>query len=191
MPWSHLGGVIPRQQVVDLTLFVAVDDGLEGCGQIDMWLDGVEFAGFNQGRDVCPVCGTRIVAREESVLSVQRDGSDCSLDGIVVYLNPTVGDEQAKAGPVFCNIFQRLAQGRLCGCVGVVVSEPSLEGGNLWRLLILADGQAGVGRHALDRGFDFVEFSDALQPVFGDWRGVIGHVAVSFRSGAHVMRPCV
>ena len=30
-----------------------------------------EFAGFDQRRDVCPVCSTRIVAREESVLSVQ------------------------------------------------------------------------------------------------------------------------
>ena len=93
MPRSHLWGIIPRQQIVDLVLFVPVDDGPEGLRQAGMGLDGVEFAGFDQGRDGCPVCGTRIVAREESVLSVQRDGADGALDGIVINLDPTVGEE--------------------------------------------------------------------------------------------------
>ena len=51
MPRSHLWGVIPWQQIVDLTLFVPVDDGPEGCGQIGVRLGGVEVAGFDQRGD--------------------------------------------------------------------------------------------------------------------------------------------
>jgi len=86
-------------------------DGREGCCQIGAWLDGVEFADLNQERIGCQVWGTGIVAGEESVLSAQCDGLDCSLDRGGVHLNQTVGKEEAKASPVFCDVFQRLTQG--------------------------------------------------------------------------------
>ena len=127
---SHLGGVVSRQQIFDLALFVPVDDGPEGLRQVGMRLDGVEFAGFDQGRDGCPVCGTRIVAREESVLSVQGDGSDCSLDGVVVNLDPAVNQEPAEVSLILCDVFQRLTQGGLCGYASAVVGEPRLEVGD-------------------------------------------------------------
>lgn len=40
---SNLGGMIPRQQVVDLTLFMPADDGPKGLRQIYVRLDGVEL----------------------------------------------------------------------------------------------------------------------------------------------------
>lgn len=58
VPRSHLDGVVRRQQVVDPALFAPVDDGLEGCGQVGMGLDGVDFAGFDQRSDGGPVFGT-------------------------------------------------------------------------------------------------------------------------------------
>jgi hypothetical protein len=58
VPRSHLDGVVPRQQVVDPASFAPVDDGLEGCGQVGMGLDGVEFAGFDQRGDGGTVVGT-------------------------------------------------------------------------------------------------------------------------------------
>ena len=79
MTRSHLDGVVPRQQIVDLALFVPVDDGPEGCGQVGMGLDGVEFSGFDQRGDGGPVFGTGIVTGEEGVLSAQGDGADCAL----------------------------------------------------------------------------------------------------------------
>ncbi len=133
MPRSHLDGVVPRQQVVDLALFVPVDDGLEGLRQVGMGLDGVEFAGLDQRGDGGPVRGTGVMTGEERVLSVQGDGADGSFDGVVVHLDTTVGEEAAKASPVFCDVFQRLAQGGLCRHAGAVVGEPGLEGGDLWR----------------------------------------------------------
>ena len=77
-----------------------VDDGPESCGQIDMRFDDVEFAGFDQRRDGPPVLGTGIVPRKESVFVVQSDWADSPLDGVVVHFDPTIGEKQAKAGPV-------------------------------------------------------------------------------------------
>jgi hypothetical protein len=42
------GGIIPRQQPIDLALFVTVDDGRERGGQIRERIDGVEFTGLNE-----------------------------------------------------------------------------------------------------------------------------------------------
>ena len=107
-----------------------------------MGLDGVEFAGFDQRGDGGPVCSTGIVTGEESVLSVLGDGSDGSLDGVVVHLNPTVGEKEAEASPVFCDVFQRRAQGGFGGYASAVMGEPGFEPGYLWCRRILADGEA-------------------------------------------------
>ena len=79
----------------------------------------------------------------------------------------------AVASPVFCDVFQRFSQGRLGRDAGAVVGEPSLEGGDLRRGLVLADGQTRFGRQTPDPGFDLVERGDALQPVLGDRRGAV------------------
>ena len=68
---SHLFDVIPRQQVVDLALFVACDDGSERIGQIGMRIDTVQFAGLDQGSNDAPVCGSVVVAGGQCVLAVQ------------------------------------------------------------------------------------------------------------------------
>ena len=96
-----------------------------------MRLDGVEFAGFDQRGDGGPVCGTGVVTGEDGVFSVQRDGADGALDGVVVHLDPAIDEEEAKVGPIFSDVFQRLAQGGFCGYPGPVVGEPSFEPGDL------------------------------------------------------------
>ena len=181
MRQSHLGGVIPGQQIIDLALLVSVDNGLERGGQIGVRLDGVEFAGLDQGGDGRPVCGTGIVSCKEGVFSVQGDGPDRSLDGVVVHLDPAIGEEEAKANPVFRDVFQRLAQRGFGGYAGAVVGEPSLEGGDLRRGLVLADGQASFRRQTADLGFDLVELGDALQPVLGDGAVLLRATSKSLR----------
>ena len=53
--WRNVSGapiplfdVVPRQQVVDLALFVAIDDGSERCGQPCVRVDAVHFSGLDQ-----------------------------------------------------------------------------------------------------------------------------------------------
>ena len=43
---------------------MAVDDGGEYAGQIGQWIDGIEFARFDERGDGRPVLGSGIVARE-------------------------------------------------------------------------------------------------------------------------------
>jgi len=72
---------------------VAVYDGYERIRQIGVRIDGVEFAGFYQRSDDAPVCGPCIMPGEERVFAVEGDGTDGALDGVVVHLDPAVGQE--------------------------------------------------------------------------------------------------
>jgi hypothetical protein len=52
---------------------MAIDDGSEDAGQVAVWLDLVEFAGFDQRHENGPVLCTCVVTCEERILSLQRD----------------------------------------------------------------------------------------------------------------------
>jgi len=69
--WSHGFGVIPRQQFVDVGLFVSLGDSCQGTGQIAMRLDPVELAGFDQRCDDGPVLCAIIMSGEERVFAIQ------------------------------------------------------------------------------------------------------------------------
>lgn len=88
---------------------MAVDDGREGAGQIAVWLDLVQFAGFNEGREHCPVLRASLVTCEERVFSLQGDGTDCALDGIAVHLDAAIAEEQDQPVPIFGDVFEGFA----------------------------------------------------------------------------------
>jgi hypothetical protein len=67
---SHGFGVVPRQQLFDVRLFVSASNGDQDTGQIAMGFNPVEFAGFDQGRDDGPVLRAGIVTCEERVFAV-------------------------------------------------------------------------------------------------------------------------
>ncbi len=69
-----------------------------------------------------------------------------------------------------------------------MVGEPILEGGDLRRGLVLADGQAGFRRQTPDLGFDLVELDDALEAILGD-RGCA--VTGDFKEFAAGMGPTI
>lgn len=68
---SHGSDVIPGQQLVDIGLFVPRGDGCHGTSQIAMGFDSIEFAGFDQRRDNCPVLCPGIVTCEERVFAIE------------------------------------------------------------------------------------------------------------------------
>ncbi len=75
-----------------------------------MRVDGIEFAGFDQAGQHRPVLRSGIVACEEGVLSVQRDGADGAFDGVAVDLDAAIFEEPAEAVPVFGDVFESLAE---------------------------------------------------------------------------------
>ena len=76
--------VDPRHQLIDVVVWMTVDDPGEDVGQIAEWVDIVELTGFDQGGDGGPMLGTAVRPREQRVLSVERDGTDGAFDGVVV-----------------------------------------------------------------------------------------------------------
>jgi len=112
---SHLVGVVPREQVFDPALPVAMDDGREGLGLPDCRVFGVHLAGIDRRGDDGPVFRSGIPACEESVPSGPGDGSDGAFHGVAVDLDATVGREAAKAVAVSGDAGQGLAQGRFGG----------------------------------------------------------------------------
>jgi len=164
-------------------LWAAHDDRERFCSNpAKPWVEWSSQIVLKQ-RDGCPVCGTGVVTRKEGILSVQGDGADSVLDGIVVHLDAAVGDEQAKASPRSCDILQRLAQGSLSRDAGAVVGEPGLEGGDLWRRLVLANGEAGLWCQPPDLCPDPVKLSDTLETVLGDRRGAVSGGFKQFTAG--------
>src|SRR6056297_1292481 len=119
--------VIPRQEGVDIGLFVAARDGPERSGQPSMGIDDVELAGLDERRDHRPVLRPGVMAGEERVLSVERNRADGAFDGVAVEFDAAVGQEQGQTVPVFGDVFESLAYrgfGRDAGAVG---GKPGLE----------------------------------------------------------------
>ncbi len=52
---------MPRQQLIDPALLVAVDDGGERGGQIGLRIDGVELTRLDQRGDGRPVLRSRVM----------------------------------------------------------------------------------------------------------------------------------
>ena len=70
---------------------MTIDDGREDAIQVAVWFDQVQFAGFDQRREHGPVLGTRVVSREERVLSLQRDGRMVRSTGLLsISMRPSV-----------------------------------------------------------------------------------------------------
>ena len=81
---THRFGIAPRQQVFDVDLFVPVCDGSQDAGQVTVWLDPAESPGLDQGCDDGPVLCAGIMPGEERVFAIERNGTDCPLDGVEI-----------------------------------------------------------------------------------------------------------
>jgi hypothetical protein len=66
-------GGLNRNQQIDIAVGVTIDDAGEDVGQIREWVDVVQLAGLDQGRDGGPMLGASVGAREQRVLPVERN----------------------------------------------------------------------------------------------------------------------
>ena len=71
-----------------------------------------------------PSLRSSVVPCKESVLAIQGNRPDGSLDGIVVNLDMTVSQEDVEAVPVFCEIGARVAERRLASNADAMMAEP-------------------------------------------------------------------
>jgi hypothetical protein len=127
-----------------------------------MWFDFVQLAGLDERREHCPIWGASVVACEERVFALQRDGADCALNGVAVHLDAAIGQEQDQPIPVFGDIFERVTSWGFGGdlCAGMV--QPCFEGCDLGCAFGLAQRQSIPGRCAAGLLLDPVRVSYVL-----------------------------
>jgi hypothetical protein len=93
------GWIGPRQEFVETSVRMAVDDLRDRCSEISVGIDAVELARLDQRSYHGPMLGTAIGAREQCVLAIERDGPDRPLNDVGVDFNATVVDEAAEPVP--------------------------------------------------------------------------------------------
>ena len=93
------GGVSPRQEVVNLTAGMAVDDPGGDVGEIGVRLDPAELACFDERGDDGPVLATGIGAGEQCAFAIESDRTDCALDHVAVDLDAAVVEEAGQSRP--------------------------------------------------------------------------------------------
>lgn len=89
----------PRKQLIDVIVWMAVDDPREAIGQVSERIDVVQLTGFDQGGDDGPMFGAAVGACEQRIFTVQRDRTDRALDGVIVELDTAIIDEARQAIP--------------------------------------------------------------------------------------------
>src|SRR6266702_7336199 len=113
-------GIGPGQELVEATVWVAIDDAGDDVGQVSVRLDVNQLAGLDERGDHRPVFGATVGAGEQSILSVQRKGTDAAFDDVVVDLDTAVLEEQAQPLPAR----ERVADRR--GELGLLADELKL-----------------------------------------------------------------
>src|SRR3954453_21056036 len=106
---------------------MAVDHLLQNFPEIRVGLDIIELRGLDEGGDGGPTCPAAVGAGEEMVLPAERNGSDRSLDGIVVELDPAVLEEPAKSVPAGERIADRLGEAAAGGEPRQLFCKPELQ----------------------------------------------------------------
>ena len=89
----------PGQQLIDVAVWMAVDNPGEDVGEIAERIDVVEFACLDQRGDGGPVFGAAVRTCEQSIFAVECDGTDRAFDSIVVEFDAAIIDEARQALP--------------------------------------------------------------------------------------------
>lgn len=69
-------GIGPREEVVELALWVAGDDAGDCICEVGVGIDAVELGCLYQGGDDGPVLGPPVEAEEERAIAAEGDGAD-------------------------------------------------------------------------------------------------------------------
>ena len=163
---------VPWHEFVDACGGMALGDGLKGCLEIGVWLDVVELAGLNQGRDARPCSAALVMTREQRVFPVEGNRADCPLNNVAVHLYTDVVNEQLQAIHVFGNVAELLAKTRLGGDACADGFEPDLEVLHQGLGLVLPRRHAVGSRLSSDCVFYFVELCDAFEPLLCNARSI-------------------
>ena len=189
----HLSGPAPWQQCGKVGDHVIVDTG-EHIGEPGLRIDVIEPGGLDQrihhGRPLAAAIG----AGEQPRLAPERNAAQLALGRIVGEANPAIIEEAREGAPALEHVVHRLGDVGMAGQPGALAAHPGLEVGNERRDAAAANGQAFLGRQAVDLALDIEDRVDALhrfQRQRRDRRGSLPRaLAVMSASTKNLRLPC-
>ncbi len=143
---------------------MAVGDLGEHVGEVRVRIDAAELAGFDQRRDDRPVLAAAVRAGEESILAIEGDRANGTLDGVRVDVDPTVVEEPGQAFPTRQRITDRLGELALLADERELGAQPRLEVGEDWTRALPPSGAAVVS--AARRLIPYWSLCDRKQTVY-------------------------
>jgi hypothetical protein len=75
-------GPVPREHLIETVDWVVSGESREDIGEIGLWIDAVQFAGFDQRSEDCPLLATPVGICEQRVLAIEGERTDGALDGV-------------------------------------------------------------------------------------------------------------
>src|ERR1700760_2674846 len=162
--------VRPGRQLVELCHGPLLGDLGEDIGQIALWLDAVQLAGFDERSDETPSSCSLVMACEQSILAVQSDGANGSLDGVAIDFDGAVIDEPRQPVTTLETVADDFGHFATPGQERQLLLQPTEQIVNEWRGVGLTHGTAFLGTAATDLGLEMVKRGDPLQGLGGDRR---------------------
>ena len=115
-----------------------------------MGIDAGKLEGFDQRGDDRPILPAAIRAGEESILAIESDGTNRSLDRVGVDLDPTVVEESRETVPMRERTADRLGELALPADERELFAQPRFEFGEKRTRSLLADRAPLIGAAATD-----------------------------------------
>jgi hypothetical protein len=149
---------------------VVVEDLAERSGDVGLGVHAVQLAGADQRGDAGPCFRSIGGAREERILSCERNRTDRVLHPVGVHLEPAIVEEADQPVPAFEAVSDMAGQFVGRGKVLQAGLEPGPQRLDDGSGELLADGPARGGVPAADLLLDGVEGGDARDHLLADRR---------------------
>src|ERR1700722_14293354 len=167
------GEIGPGQEIVDLTVRMAVDDSGDDVFGVGVGFDATQLTGLDQRSDDGPVLAAAIGAGEECVLAVERNRSARSCDDVAVDFDATIVKEAGQSFPARQGVADRLGKLGLLADQAELGAKPGFELIENGLAVLLPMRTSLIGAAGPGLGLDGVEFNDAFERRAGDRRGTV------------------
>lgn len=139
-------------------------------GQITLWLDAVQLAGFDERSDETPGSCSLIMAGEQGILAVQRDGANGSLDRIVIDFDGAVIEEPRQPVTTLEAVADDFGHFAALGQERQLLLQPTEQIVDEWHGPDLTRGTTFLGTPTTELGLDLVKRGNPLQGLRSDRR---------------------
>jgi len=134
-----------------------VGEAHKSVGQPGGWIEAFELAAFDERGHDGPVFTTLVRVREQVIYAIESEGADRALDGVVVEVDTSIGEEQCEPIPTgkrIADCLADLAFGADRAVAGIEIHAPIIADHSV---AFVAESAPLFGARAADAVFDGVE----------------------------------